>query len=177
MKLRLLPVLVTVCISAVVLFGGYFTYQSLAMENPLNKIITSAPGVQSAGMTLTSSEADIDLKLNSDANLREIVHKITTDGASILGKKELSVKVTNDSVPALDQWWSSVLFDVAQAMETKHYSDIPATLQDKAKQVNGLQTDTQMDDKNVYIRITDGTQSKFVILPRTPAKIGVWPNE
>jgi hypothetical protein len=177
MKLRLLPVLISFVVSAFVLFGGYWVYQSVAMENPLNKIVTSAPGVESANLDLSGTEAVIELKLRSDANLREIVHKISTEGAPILGKREVKFRVTNDSTPRLDAWWSSVLFDVAQAMETKHYSQIPKTLEEHAKEMNGLKVSTEMDDNNVYIRLTDGDQSKFVILPRTPAKLGVWPNE
>ncbi|WP_248925476.1 hypothetical protein [Paenibacillus hamazuiensis] len=177
MRLRLLPVFISVFLSASLLFGGYYAYRSMAMENPLNAIVTSAPGVESANMDLSGSKAVIELKLRPDANLREIVHKITTDGASIIGQKDVEFRVTGNSTPKLDQWWSSVLFDVAQAMETKQYAQIPKTLQEHAKNMNGLQVSSEMDEKNVYIRLTDGDQSKFVILPRTPAKIGVWPNE
>jgi hypothetical protein len=177
MKLRLLPVFITVFISAAVLFGGYFTYQSMAMENPLNQIINSASGVEQSQMNLSQSEVAVSLKLRSDANLREIVHNIRTEGSSIIGKRELKITVTNVSTPKLDEWWSQVLFDVAQAMETKQYANIPKTLQQHADQTSGLAVSTEMDANNVYIRLTDGEASKFVILPRTPAKMGVWPNE
>ena len=41
MKLRLLPVVLSVIISAGVLFGGWFAYTSFAMENPLSDIISA----------------------------------------------------------------------------------------------------------------------------------------
>jgi hypothetical protein len=31
-----------------------------------------------------------------------------------------------------------------------------------------------MDETNVYVRLTDGVNSKYIILPRTPAQMGVW---
>ncbi len=52
MKLRLLPVVMSVIISAGVLFGGWFAYTSLAMENPLSDIISKVPGVASSTMKL-----------------------------------------------------------------------------------------------------------------------------
>ncbi len=177
MKLRLLPVVVSVVVSSVVLFGGWFAYSSLAMENPLSDIINQASGVEQSKIDLTADRVHIELKLQPNADLREIIHKISTEGASIIGKRELKVEVTGESTPALEDWWSKALFDVAQAMETKHYSDIPVSLNNRASELSGLKVETEMDNKYVYIRLTEGDKSKFVMLPRVPAQIGVWPNE
>jgi hypothetical protein len=177
MKLRLLPVFISLVVSSVVLFGGWFGYHSLAMENPLLKIIQKIHGVQEAHIDLKSDEVDIDLKLSADASLREVYNAIVTEGGSIIGKREVKLNVTNASSEQLDRWWSSALFDVAQAMETKQYAQIPKTLEQHAAELSGLKVMTEMDDKNVYVRLTDGDKSKFVILPRTAHRIGVWPNE
>jgi hypothetical protein len=176
MKLRLLPVVISVVVSATVLFGGWFTYNSFAMEHPLSDVINQAPGVTHSSINLGSDAVTVDLTLKPDADLREIVHKIMTDGSSIIGKRQLDIHTTN-AAPELEAWWSRALFDVAQAMETKHYAAIPTTLQDKANAISGLKVDTQMDGNYVYVRLTDGTNSKFIMLPRSSAKMGVWPNE
>jgi hypothetical protein len=76
----------------------------------------------------------------------------------------------------MEKWWSSALFDVAQAMETKQYAQIPVTLQNRAGE-SSLKVSTEMDDKYVYITLADGEFSKYVMLSRTPAVMGVWPNE
>jgi hypothetical protein len=177
MKLRLMPVIISVVVSAVVLFGGWFAYNSYAMEQPLTDIANKAPGVESSTTNLSSTQVLLELKLKQDANLREIVQQISKQGSSIIGQRELVVHVTGQSSPALDAWWSKALFDVAQAMETKQYANIPITLQAKAASVGGLTVDTQMDSKYVYVRLSEGTSSKFIMLPRVSTKIGVWPNE
>ena len=61
MKLRLLPVILSVIISAGVLFGGWFAYTSFAMENPLSHIISEAPGVTNSTMKLSSNQVDIEV--------------------------------------------------------------------------------------------------------------------
>ena len=178
MKIRLLPVLTSVVISAAVLFGGYFGYQSYAMENPLNKVVSSIPGVELVSMNLGGTEASMKLKLAPGTSLREVYDRIMKDGGTALGKKELNLKVVNADSPKLDAWWSSALFEVAQAMETKQYAKIPAALEARAQQSGGgLKVATEMDNKFVYITLTDGANSKYVMLPRTPAQLGVWPNE
>ncbi|WP_171692338.1 hypothetical protein [Paenibacillus germinis] len=176
MKLRLLPVVMSVVISAGVLFGGWFAYTSLAMENPLSDIISKVPGVTSSTMKLDNNQVDIEVSLNPDANLRNVVERIHKEGASIIGKRSVNINVKSNPSEKLDQWWSKALFEVAQAMETKHYADIPTTLQKYAEGVPNMKVDSEMDQTNVYIRLTDGDATKFIMLPRT-SQIGVWPNE
>ncbi len=177
MKLRLLPVVLSVVITSAALFGGWFIYQSVAMENPLMSIVEKTNGVKHAQMLFEGNRVVVELALDPDASLREIYQKIVTEGASIIGKREVKLKVTNASSRELDRWWSAALFEVAEAMESKQYARIPSTLDKLAESRPNLKVATEMDDTNVYIRLTDGKHSKFVILPRTPEKIGVWPNE
>jgi hypothetical protein len=177
MKLRLLPIIISLLGSAVVLFGGWFAYNSYAMEHPLTVIIEKSPGVEKSVVNLTSNQVSLDLTLKPDANLREIVDQISKEGSSIIGQRSLVVKAAGHSSPALDAWWSKALFNVAQAMETRQYASIPTTLQAEAGSVEGLTVDTQMDDSYVYVRINEGTSSKFIMLPRVSPKMGVWPNE
>jgi hypothetical protein len=177
-KLRLLPIAISVVISTVVLFGGWFGYHSFAVENPLLSIVQGVPGVKDAQIDLKSDEVDVNLKLdpNAGASLRQVYQAIVTQGSSIIGKRAVKVNVTNESSAALDHWWSSALFDVAQAMETKQYASIPKVLNQHKAELPGLSVSAEMDDYNVYVQMTDGDKSKYVILPRAGAKMGVWPN-
>ncbi|MNH47235.1 hypothetical protein D3C79_1103730 [compost metagenome] len=61
-------------------------------------------------------------------------------------------------------------------MENKQYTEIQDTLDQMERQYGALQATAAMDDDNVYVTLTDGTASKYVILPRVPQKLGVWPN-
>lgn len=176
MKLRLLPVVLSVIISAGVLFGGWFAYTSLAMENPLSDLISKVPGVSSSTMKFDNNQIDIEVTLTPDANLRSVIERIHEEGASIIGKRSVNIEVKNNSSEKLEQWWSKALFEVAQAMETKHYADIPTTLTKYAEDVPGLKVESEMDQTNVYIRLIDGDATKFIMLPRS-SQMGVWPHE
>jgi len=172
-----MPIAISLVVSSVVLFGGWFVYNSVAMENPLSDIVKKAPGVEQSQMNINSGEVSLKVKLSKDANLREIYNKVATEGASIIGSRKLNIEASNESSPVLEEVWSKSLFQVAEAMETMHYSKIPQALGDIAKSNPKIHVSTEMDDTNVYVSLSDGEHSKFVILPRTPAKIGVWPNE
>jgi hypothetical protein len=144
------------------------------MENPIKNVILGVHGVQQVTTNIDRNQVTIDLKLANDTDLYDLYSKITKNGATLLSNRELKLNLDSQSSPELDKWWSVTLFEVAQAMETKHYADIPQVLKAKAQQISGLSVTTEMDGKNVYVRLTDGVYSKYIILPRIPAQMGVF---
>ncbi|MDF2659190.1 MAG: hypothetical protein K0Q94_1981 [Paenibacillus sp.] len=177
MKLRLWPVLTSVVLSSAVLFGGWFLYDSLAMENPLTRIVQEQPGLEQSKVNVGNNTVTIEITPKPEANLREIYKSITEQGRSILGDRTVELVVKDTTTPELDSWWSGALFDVAEAMESKRYAAIPAALEAKKGALPGLVVTTEMDERYVYVRMTDGTHYKYMLLPRKPQKVGVWPNE
>ncbi|MEO3947508.1 hypothetical protein [Gorillibacterium sp. CAU 1737] len=177
MKLKVLPILIALLTSGTLLFGGWFMYRSYAMENPLKEIIQQNAGVEQAQVAITNQQVVVSLQLTNGASLRAIDESIRKDGEAYLKGKELKLQITSNSTSELEDWWSNSLFGVAQAMDTKQYAEIPQLLKNEAKTLPGLDVQTEMDSTSVYVRLSDGTHSKYVILPRTPATVGVWPNE
>ncbi|WP_127588203.1 hypothetical protein [Paenibacillus koleovorans] len=177
MKLRIWPIAMSLVVSSAVLFGGWFLYDSYAMETPLNQIVKETPGVKDASVQIEKDRVSLRLTLADNANLREIYKQVTEQGDSVIGKRKVAVEVANSSEAELDRWWSSALFDVAQAMETKKYGDIPVRLEARAAEVPGLTVSTEMDEQYVYVTLRNGTSGKYVMLPRNAAQLGVWPNE
>lgn len=174
MKLRWIPIVMTIAVSSIILFGGWFVYQSLTMKQPLHRVVQELPDVVDSQVEMNQKDVLLHLTLNKNANLRETIQYIRTEGASALGNKQLQIEVANESNETLDHWWSSVLFEVAQAMETRQYGMIPKQLAEQALQIPGLQTTAEMDEQNVYIRLVLGDDSKFIILPRHSVQLGVW---
>ena len=177
MKLRLWPIVTSVIVSSVVLFGGWFLYDSLAMENPLSRIVQQQPGIEQSKIDIGSRVVTIELTPKPEANFREIYKSIVEQGSSIIGDREVELVVKDASTAELDRWWSDALFDVAEAMESRHYAAIPAALEAKKAAFPGLQVSTEMDERYVYVHMTDGTHDKFKLLPRKTQTMGVWPNE
>lgn len=174
MKLKATPIFIAFVASAAVLFGGWFIYHSVALESPLNHALKETAGVVDYKASISGQKTVFNVQLDNQANIREIVHKISQKNDEVAGDRVPEIKVTSNTSPQLEDWWSTALFDVAQAMETRRYADIPAALDAKASQLQGLSVQTEMDDDNVYVRLTEGEHVKFVILPRTAAKMGVW---
>ncbi|WP_211744969.1 hypothetical protein [Paenibacillus sp. Marseille-Q4541] len=174
MKLRPIPIAITVFITATLLFGGWFVYREVAMYKPIEKLVSAYQGVNNVQVDIKPNEVTLNLDLEPQTNVRGLVEHIHTDGSQYLKGKKLNLDVKNHSTDELDDFWSSALFTVAEAMETRQYTQIPEQLQKMSE--GKIQVDYDMDDKNVYVSLSDGEASKFIILPRQPATMGVWPN-
>ncbi|WP_046215050.1 hypothetical protein [Paenibacillus wulumuqiensis] len=172
MKLRALPVMITVVVSIAVLFGGWFTYRQLTLHNPLMKIVQSYPGVNSAQVTINQKEVALKLDLKPEADLGALVQQIHKQSTDILGTRTLKLEVVDHSDDKLNQIWENAMFPVSQAMANREYTEIPKTLEEIAKLNNGVQAKAEMDDLNVYVSLSNGKASKFLILPRSTQATG-----
>ncbi len=177
LKLRPVPFVISLVVSATVLFGGWFLYHSYAMESPLHELVGKQTGVESVNSQIDNDQVTFNLELNQEASLRTIYAEIVRDEQSILGDRAVKLNITNPPHPELESIWSNLLFDVAEAMEQREYSRIPLLLNEEAVKHDGIHVSAEMDSTNVYIKLTKGEESKFVVLPRVSAQLGVWPNE
>ncbi|USB34806.1 hypothetical protein [Paenibacillus sp. YPG26] len=176
MKLRLVPLITSAVISATLLFGGWFAYSQFGVEAPLKKLVTNYEGVKNAQFDINQKQVDLKLDLEPKTDLRGLVKQLTVDGKSIIGTRKLRLTVVDHSNKVLDQWWSRALFPVAEAMDNKKYTEIPVTLEKLKEGTPGLSVNTVMDNQNIYVSLSDGKASKFIILPRVPGEMGVWNN-
>jgi len=179
LKLHLVPVLLTSLLSAALLFGGYFLYRQFALQEPLQKIVSGYEGVNDSHITINRSEVTLKLDLQPGTKLRDLVQHVSTEGKSVIDGRQLKLDVEQHSNAVLDEYWDNAMFSVAEAMESRTYTLIPAKL-DELKTQNSEYKDivatTEIDETNVYVSLSNGNESKYIILPRQPATLGVWNN-
>jgi hypothetical protein len=179
LKLRLVPVLLTSLLTAALLFGGWFLYREFVIQEPLQKIVASYEGVNKSHITINRDQVTLKLDLKPGTKMRELVQHISTEGKSVIEGRTLKLDVEQHSNEKLDDYWDKAMFSVAEAMESGKYTLIPTTLdglKEQHAQYKDVVATTEIDDNNVYVSLSDGKESKFIILPRQPAKMGVWKN-
>jgi hypothetical protein len=177
MILRPIPVVATILISSALLFGGWFLYQNTMVKSPIEDAIQDIPAIISSDIQIDRNSLHLDLQLSNDAKLRPVYEEITEMSKSLAGNRTVTIDLDSQSSDRLDDWWSEALFNVAQAMETRQYSDIPKSLEQLAGGSDGLRVSSEIDTDYVYVHLTDGTHHKYIVLPRTPIQLGVWDND
>ncbi|MFF2908151.1 MULTISPECIES: hypothetical protein [Bacillales] len=179
MKLRLVPVLLTSLLTAALLFGGWFLYREFVVQEPLQKIVAGYEGVNKSQITINRDQVTLKLDLQPGTKMRELVQYVSTEGKSAINGRTLKLDVDQHSNAMLDDYWNKAMFSVAEAMESGKYTLIPSTLdglKENHTEYKGVIATTEIDDSNVYVSLSSGKDSKFIILPRKPAKMGVWNN-
>lgn len=174
MKLRIVPIVLSVLVSASVLFGGWFLYRQMALQSPLNSVVSQYEGVKSAQINIKQDTVTLKLDLKPETDLRGLVSHINKEGKDVIGKRQLKIEVADHSSAALNQWWDSAMLSVAEAMDNRKYTDIQSSLEQLAKNSPNLKARAQIDEQNVYVSLSDGKAGKFIILPRQPGKMEVW---
>ncbi|WP_322905645.1 hypothetical protein [Paenibacillus campi] len=172
MKLRALPIIITVIVSIAVLFGGFFTYRQLTLYKPLMNMVTAYPGVNSAQITINQKEIDLKLDLKPNADLGSIMEQFSKQSTPLIGTRQVKLEVVDHSDQQLNNIWENAMFPVSQAMANRQYTDIPKTMERIAGANSGISAKAQMDDRNVYVSISNGKASKFLILPLSAQATG-----
>lgn len=176
-KTRITVAVTAALLSAVLLFGGYMIYDKVAVAAPIEEAISKLPDVIAAEKPVMDSEqVTISIELTENANLREIYGSISKDAADAIGDRKLELDVQTESDPELESVWQSALFAVAEAMDTKSYSDIPEAMDKAAAAYDNVTVTTEMDENNVYITLKNDSAEKYVVLPRVPVQLEVWTN-
>jgi hypothetical protein len=176
MKIRLLPMLFTVFISSALLFGGWYTYHSFMLEKPIVREVSKLDAVSGISLQVKQQTANVQITLKRGTSLQKSYHHISDIIHAKLKNHDVSIEFQDNSNEKLDAWWSLALFDVAQAMDTKNYANIPERLGEMAD-AQQIDVRTELDNKNLYISLSDGSNQKYIIIARDPEMMEVWNRE
>jgi hypothetical protein len=174
MKIKIIPLTLAAVLSAVLLFGGWTVYRQYSVEEPVSRVAQSVTGVESAHAKLEAGQLVLDLKLSPEANLAEIYREVMQEAGQRFRGKKLELNVESSVSDKLEEAWRYSLFEVAEAMENRRYSDIRKAMDHLQERFPGVTAYTEMDQDNVYIRLVEGEHAKFVVLPRQPVMLEVW---
>ncbi|WP_397330721.1 hypothetical protein [Paenibacillus sp. JSM ZJ436] len=166
--------MLSVVVSASVLFGGWFLYRHYALQNPIAQVLSQYEGVIDSQIDIKRNTVTLKLDLQPETDLRDLVSQIQKEGKSVIDQRELMIEVADHSSDVLNEWWDSAMLSVAQAMDNRQYTEIQTALNQLADQRPNLKAVAQIDDQNVYVSLSDGTSGKFIILPRHPGTMEVW---
>jgi hypothetical protein len=123
---------------------------------------------------LTPDKATVDIVLEPGTSVKAVYDELAENGADTWGSRKLELNIKSESNAVLDDIWSDSLFAVAEAMETKTYSNIPSAMKAAADGHQDVTVTSEMDASHVYVTLKQGAAVKYVVLPRTASTLEVW---
>lgn len=169
MQTRKLPVsiLLSLLITLTLLFGGWFLYTKLQVEEPIRKQIGQMTSVKLADMQVGKEQLMIDLNVVKPESFPGEYIALLQTIRDIAPDKKVQIELANQD-PELKKIWSEGVFRFTEAVDLHEYSKIP-TLLNSWKTEHHLDTATaSMDDNYIYVFLKRDKAQYFTIIPRTP---------
>jgi len=174
--IKIKPFLITFIISLAVITMLWFGYLYFGVQKPLNIELQGA-NYSTAQYKADSSTKMLYISLTPDTSvsLDKAVHELS----EIISKSKYSnytvnFEVISASNDPLDSIWSHSLFQMADMMANKRYANIPQYLNQLQLENKGLQVDSAIDDRYVYITLRDEAAIKYILLPLKDQTMEVW---
>jgi rhamnogalacturonyl hydrolase YesR len=148
-----------------VLFGGWFLYQKMEVEEPIRQLIGEMKSAQLAQLQVDRDQVSIKLQVtNPDAFPEEYKHLFKSVG-EIVQNKQVDISIHNKD-SQVKQVWADGVFAITEAVDLHQYSKIPALLEAWKRQYHLENAITRMDDTNVYVYLKRGTDDFYAVVPR-----------
>ncbi|WP_286884318.1 hypothetical protein [Aneurinibacillus sp. UBA3580] len=165
MKVRALPIFLSVLFSSLLLFGGWYVFQNQFVKKPITNEIATMKGVKLNDIAIARDVITLNVAFNNPDKFAEDykrVKKIASEKSN--GR---AVKIEFDSPNKnLQKIWDENAFAIAEAMELHTYSKIPGVLEQIKKKHKLANVGSHMDDQYVYIYFNDGKNPYYAVLPR-----------
>lgn len=171
--------MVIVCsafVAGIGLFGGWYFYQSYALQKPLDEEVQAVNGITDVSVEINQTEFVISFRPEPGLDLRDTIQQLTDISHSYHQDKTIRFVLLQDRSEVLEEWWSLALFDIAEAMENKTYGSIPEVLEARKPDLPGLNVRADIDEAYVYVYLERSGETKYILLPRQPIMLKGGPN-
>jgi hypothetical protein len=165
MKVRTFPIFLSVVISSILLFGGWFVYQSQFVKKPIATQISAIKGIKLNNLTIGRDAVGVNVSFANPSSFADQYKQIQKIVADKTNGKPVKIEL-NASDAMLKKIWEQNSFAISEAMDLHTYSKIPVVLENIKNKYHLANVYSQMDDQNIYIYLNDGKNPYYTVLPR-----------
>ncbi|USG63467.1 hypothetical protein NDK47_14905 [Brevibacillus ruminantium] len=166
MQLRKNAIALSLLATLILLFGGWFLYQKLEVEQPIRDQVGQMQSADLVQLNVGKDHIQIDLKV-TNPELFPLEYKQLLQQAKQL-TRDMPIEVTlNNQSKELEQVWMNGLFSFTEAVDLHQYSRIPEMVSQWKTTYKLDEAIAQMDADHVYVYLKRGTNDYYAIVPRT----------
>ncbi|WP_027417532.1 hypothetical protein [Aneurinibacillus terranovensis] len=165
MKVRTMPIFLSILISSIVLFGGWYVFQSQFVKKPIATEIAAMKGVKLGAISVGRDSVDVKVTFTNPDTFADQYKAIQRLVAEKTNGKPATIQL-NSPDNRLQQIWNKNAFAIDEALDLHTYSKIPAVLNSMKKTYGLTAASSQIDDQNIYVYLNDGKNPYFTVLPR-----------
>lgn len=151
------------------LFGGWFLYQKMEIEEPIRAEIGQMQSATLGNLEISKDKIQIDVTVTKPDVFPAEYRNLLTETQKVAGEKKVVIDIDNQST-AMNDIWQSGQFMFTEAVELHEYSRIPALVEQWKKGNQLDEASALMDDENIYVYLKKGTEDFYTIIPRSIEK-------
>ncbi len=160
-----LTIMLSLIATLTFLFGGWFLYQKMEIEEPIRKTVREMKSAQLAELHIEKEQVVIDLTVTHPEQFPAEYKELSKTIGEMISNKQVKIEVSNSESP-LSAIWAKGIFAFTEAVDLHQYSKIPALLESWKQEHKLDVVNTQMDDENVYVFMKRGKDVFYVMVPR-----------
>lgn len=164
MKIHANVAVISLFVTLLLLFGGFFGYQWYFVQRPLESLIASTPHVTDKKIELQPTQVKIEIVTDQPFSLTSDYPTLREQIEERIGKRKLEFKLVDKPSKEMETAWNQMAFGVKEGIAQKHYTQIPKTVQEVADPMQ-IQYDVKMDDQYVYIKLYKEDRFMYQVLP------------
>jgi hypothetical protein len=149
------------------LFGGWFLYQKMEIEEPIRHVVGQMKSAQLTQLKVEKDQVSVMLKVTKPEQFPEEYRNVSKSLGEIVQNKQIVLSISNKK-NQLKEVWRDGVFAFTEAVDLHQYSKIPMMLADWKQKYHLDEAVTQMDEANVYVYLKRGQDEFFVLVPRYP---------
>lgn len=148
------------------LFGGWFLYQKLAIEEPIRTEIGQLQSASLNHLNVGKDKIEIDVKVTKPDAFPQDYRHLQELTASLSAGKQVEIRVENQA-QSLKDIWNRGQFVFTEAIDLHQYSRIPQLVEQWKTEHQLDDASALMDDTNIYVYLKKGAEDFYVIVPRS----------
>lgn len=168
--MKTVPVVISLILSVVVLFGGYVIYQEQFVKKPIEEYIAALDGVQLEEIRVDKSSIYLDVAFRDADAFLESYGKMGSELQTMNRGREVHI-ILPASDEKMERIWQEGYFYLVEVIENQQYSQIPAVLKSWKEQYDLTGAGARMDENNVMIVLSKGDAMFYQVLPRHAGEV------
>jgi len=174
-ELRIAVVLLAMILTVVALFGGYKVYNVYGVEKPVKEQLSALPPVSSVSIDKNKNGYDIEVQLGAVENLQSAYTGIENVLNQRFDNGDYKLNIIDNRNEKLELFYLQIQPAVQQTAAKSEFVWLDGYLDAKCREM-GLKHNLMIDEKNIYVHISDGPYNLYDIVARPAVGISAGNN-
>lgn len=166
MQLKKTSIVLSLLATLALLFGGWFLYQKIQIEEPIRAAIGQLESATLNDLKMDSEKIAIDVTVQDPEKFSFEYPELLEKTAKLAGDRNVVISAANTS-EEMRAIWHHGQFVFTEAVDLHQYSRIPQLMEEWKASHQLDEAFALMDEDNIYVYMKKGSEDFYTIVSRS----------